>query len=64
MSEDAKQTTDRRAGTVGIVLALWIYGNDAVVNIGDWLTPGIIRIPVDDIDAFANLEREELSRVR
>jgi hypothetical protein len=45
-------------GTLGLCLAVRLYGMDCVLSCGDWTTPGVIEIPTEDVPTFNELLRE------
>ncbi len=50
-------------GTAGLALAHKLYGKDAIILIGDWLSPAIVSIPEDDVSTFKELLEEEYVRL-
>jgi hypothetical protein len=50
-------------GTSSLVTACKLFGKDCVLQIGDWLTPGIAEIPKADLAAFSELVEGEYVRL-
>ncbi len=50
-------------GTVGLALAYKLFGKDAIILIGDWLSPAVVSIPEADVDTFKELLEEEFVRL-
>ncbi len=52
-----------RVGTAGVVIAVTLYGNDCIVDVGDAFTPAIVSIPTEDMEAFKMLLVEKLKQI-
>lgn len=50
-------------GTIGLVVAIKLYGHDCVVSYGDSVRCAIVNIPPDDVVCFRELVRGEFDRL-
>ena len=57
------ETVRIELGTLGLVTACKLFGRDCIIQIGDWLTPGIAEIPKADLAAFSELMEGEYVRL-
>lgn len=50
-------------GTIGLVVAIKLYGHDCVISYGDSFRQAIINIPPEDVVCFRQLVHGELDRL-
>lgn len=45
--------------TVGLNVALELYGSEAINEVGNWLSPASVEIPEEDLHIYNKLVQEE-----
>ena len=58
-----KDTVVKSLGTVGLVVAVKLYGDGCIKSYGDAYTPGQVEIPKEDEEAFDALVKESGAEV-
>ena len=57
-SDEIAPMIELRTGSVGLNIAIELFGRDCIVDVGDWLTPARILIPRSDAGAYSELVSE------
>lgn len=55
---DSAHTSRLTVGSVGLYLALDLYGRDCVIDPGTFYTTATVAIPAADVETFREMERQ------
>jgi len=55
---------EEQVGTIGLVVAMRLFGIECVVDAGTWSTLATVLIPEDDHLDFKQLEQEQIVRFK
>lgn len=56
-----KTMIEERVGSIGLIVAIRLFGVECVVDAGTWTTPATVIIPEDDHFDFKELEKEQIT---
>lgn len=51
-------------GTVGLQVAVGLYGQECVVSMGDHYTSGVVEVPDGDVDVVMSMVKEAMFKQR